>query len=81
MTNEIKVTEYSAAKSGLSGKPYISGLHWECARQPAILMWRDDYDAMRKELEELRAERKKLIAAGKILAAHCKAMDDTEEHD
>jgi len=23
---------------------------------PAIVLWRDDYDAMRKELEELRAE-------------------------
>jgi len=25
--------------------------------RPAILLWREDYDAMRKELEELRAHR------------------------
>jgi hypothetical protein len=57
--DEPKVTEGWALPSG-DGSPgsYISSrAMWKIDR-PAILMWREDYDAMRKELEELREWRK-----------------------
>lgn len=60
MTNEIKVAECWTISED-DGRPDWADCHeagiWEDSRR-AILLWREDYDAMRKELEELRAEKR-----------------------
>ncbi len=61
--------DYDALKASLKHR---EELYWKLTAE---------FDAMRKELEELRAERKKLIRAGKVLAAAVKVMNDTEDHD
>lgn len=54
--SEPKVTECSAYC--IPGGPPIYSSLSEGHHNNAILLWREDYDAMRKELEELREYRK-----------------------
>jgi hypothetical protein len=56
---EPKVTECWAWQENEEGRPHIEATRLPThGSDPAILMWKEDYDAMRKELEELREWRK-----------------------
>ena len=63
--SEPKVTEcwakegWTPADRVFTGHPMLLCIahdQFTSNHRPAILMWKEDYDAMRKELEELRKE-------------------------
>lgn len=53
---EPKVTEcWTILQDDGSPMAFVSGCQEEVAFQPAVVLRREGYDAMRKELEELKA--------------------------
>ena len=60
--SEPKVTECWADLDSYGCPESLDVLEKEAiGYRPAILLWREDYDAMRKELEELRKNYNELI--------------------